>query len=156
MNFDAAFLKSRYDYERQRREQLAAALTLPIGLPTVFGGAIVAMARSFTYGDPVLTWMFGVLLASAAVAFAVCAWWLARACHPQDTTYLPLLADSQRSRDEFNEFAAVMEQYDGERVEGLEAQFDEHIIEATGRNTKNNDYRSDQLHLARPGIIAIA
>ena len=35
MNFDADFLKDRYDYELQRREQLTTALTLPVGVFTV-------------------------------------------------------------------------------------------------------------------------
>ena len=49
MKFDFDSLKSRYDYELQRREQLTAALTLPVGVLTVLGGAMTAMARSFSY-----------------------------------------------------------------------------------------------------------
>ena len=48
---DFSFIKSRYDYELQRREQLFTALTLPVGILTVLGSAIVAMARSFSYRD---------------------------------------------------------------------------------------------------------
>ena len=44
MKFAFDFLKDRYDYELQRREQLTAALTLPFGVLTVLGGAMVAMA----------------------------------------------------------------------------------------------------------------
>ena len=59
MKFDFDFLKSRYDYELQRREQLTAALTLPVGVLTVLGGAMTAMARSFSYQDGLLTWFSG-------------------------------------------------------------------------------------------------
>lgn len=60
MKFDFDFLKDRYDYELQRREQLTAALTLPVGVLTVLGGAMAAMARSFSYEDSLLTWIFGM------------------------------------------------------------------------------------------------
>ena len=57
MKFDFDFLKDRYDYELQRREQLTSAITLPVGVLTVLGGAMAAMARSFSYEDTLLTWI---------------------------------------------------------------------------------------------------
>ena len=39
--FDFDFLKSRYDYELQRKEQLTTALTLPVAVLTGLGGAII-------------------------------------------------------------------------------------------------------------------
>ena len=48
MKFEFDFLKDRYDYELQRREQLTAALTLPVGVLTILGGAMAAMARQET------------------------------------------------------------------------------------------------------------
>jgi hypothetical protein len=91
MKFDADFLKDRYDYELRRREELTSALTMPIGVLTVLGGAMAAMARSFTYRDALLTWAFGILLALAVAAFVICMVRLARAYHPQKYLYLPLL-----------------------------------------------------------------
>lgn len=44
MRFD--FVKNRYDYELQRKEQLTAALTLPVGVLSGLGGLIALMARS--------------------------------------------------------------------------------------------------------------
>jgi len=51
MRFDSEFLKDRYDYELQRKEQLTSALTLPVGILTILGGAMVAMARSFSHRE---------------------------------------------------------------------------------------------------------
>ena len=91
MKFDFDFLKDRYDYELQRREQLTAALTLPVGVLTILGGAMAAMARSFSYKDGLLTWAFGILLGSAVIAFFLCMLNLGRAYHRQTYIYLPML-----------------------------------------------------------------
>ncbi len=55
---DFAFLKNRYDFELDRKEKLTAALTLPVGVLSVLGGALIAMVRSFTYSNSELTWFF--------------------------------------------------------------------------------------------------
>ncbi len=43
---DFAFLKNRYDFELDRKEKLTAALTLPVGVLSVLGGALIAMLIS--------------------------------------------------------------------------------------------------------------
>jgi hypothetical protein len=80
--FDFDFLKNRYDYELQRKEQLTTALTLPVAVLTGLGGAIVAMARSFSYRDALVTWLFSPVLVADGIAFFVCLVYLARAYHP--------------------------------------------------------------------------
>ena len=155
MNFDADFLKDRYDYELQRREQLTSALMLPVGVLTALGGAMVAMARSFSYEGRLLTWTFGIFLGLTAIAFVLCLICLARAYHSQRNIYLPLLADIKKSKEEFLEFAKVMARGEGEVLDEFENQFQEHIIFAADRNTQNNDYRSNQLHLARINLFAV-
>jgi hypothetical protein len=106
--FDFDFLKSRYDYELQRKEQLTTALTLPVAVLTGLGGAIVAMARSFSYHDALLNWSFGPVLVADGLAFFVCLVYLARAYHRQTYVFLPLLRQIDHSREEFLEFAEVM------------------------------------------------
>jgi len=153
MDFDSDFLKDRYDYELRRREELTGALSMPVGVLTVLGGATTAMARSFSYRDPPLTWAFGILLGFAVVAFVVSMVRLARAYHPQKYMYLPLLGAIKKSKEEFLDFAKFMAEGEGEVLDEFERQFDEHIIDAADRNTRNNDYRSDQLHLARLALF---
>ena len=42
MKFDFDFLKDRYDYELKRKDQITAALTLPVGILTrIFDFAVV-------------------------------------------------------------------------------------------------------------------
>jgi hypothetical protein len=108
MDFDSDFLKDRYDYELRRREELTGALSMPVGVLTVLGGAMAAMARSFSYRDQPLTWAFGILLGFAVVAFVVCMVRLAHAYHPQKYMYLPLLGAIKKSKEEFLDFARFM------------------------------------------------
>ena len=65
--FDFDYLKSRYEFELQRKEQLTGQLTLPVAVLGLLGSAIVAMARSFSYREIALTIpfvIFAVLLFS--------------------------------------------------------------------------------------------
>lgn len=105
MDFD--FLKDRYDYELQRKEQLTAALTLPVGVLTVLGGAIVAMARSFSYQDALLAWPFGLLVAVDVGAFFACLLYLGKAYHRQKYIYLPLLARLEEWENDYERSYAV-------------------------------------------------
>ena len=58
MKFNFNFQKDRYDYELKRKDQITAALTLPVGILIALGAAIAAMARSFSYTDGYLKWFF--------------------------------------------------------------------------------------------------
>jgi hypothetical protein len=153
--FDFDFLRSRYDYELQRKEQLTTALTLPVAVLTGLGGAIVAMARSFSYQDALLTWSFGPVLAGDGLAFFVCLVYLARAYHRQTYVFLPLLRQIDQSREEFLEFAHVMAGGVGEVLEEFEKQMRKRMIDAADSNTQTNDERSGLLNRARVALYAV-
>jgi ABC-type Na+ efflux pump permease subunit len=152
---DFGFIKSRYDFELQRREQLTTALTLPVGILGLLGGAIIAMARSFSYNDSRLTVAFGTLLSFDAVAFAACLIVLGRVYHRQTYMYLPLLGDLERTRETFLEAAQVMAGGEAEVLEAYDRELRRHVIEAADRNTVNNDERSRLLYWARLSLFAV-
>jgi len=154
MKFDFDFLKDRYDYELQRREQLTAALTLPVGVLTILGGAMVAMARSFSYKDCLLTWVFGILLGLTGIAFFLCMLNLGRAYHRQTTTYLPLLGDLQKVREEWRAFYEEAHQR-GAGDDSFQHELEARIIAAADRNTQRNDLRSHYLYLSRIALFAV-
>src|SRR2546428_9362621 len=137
--FDFDFLRNRYDYELQRKEQLTTALTLPVAVLSALGGAIVAMARSFSYREALLTWSFGSVLSADGLAFFVCLVYLARAYHRQTYVFLPLLGEIDKSREEFLEFATVMAGGEAEVLEAFENQMRQRMIDAADRNTQTND-----------------
>jgi len=153
--FDFGFLKNRYDYELHRKEQLTAALTLPVGVLTVLAGALVGMARSFTYRESVLVVLFGSFVAFAAVAFLTCLVFLTRAYHRQTYSFLPLLADIDRARNEFLEYADAMAGGEADVLEAFEHQMRGRMIEAADQNTLMNDERSALLHRARVALYAV-
>ncbi|OFW47291.1 MAG: hypothetical protein A3J29_08875 [Acidobacteria bacterium RIFCSPLOWO2_12_FULL_67_14b] len=153
--FDFDFLRNRYDYELQRKEQLTAALTLPVAVLSALGGAIVAMARSFSYLEPLLTWSFGTILAAEGFAFVACLAYLARAYHRQTYVFLPMLGEIDKSREEFLEFAPAMAGGEAEVIEAFETQMRQRMIEAADRNTQTSDERSGLLHRARLALYAV-
>ncbi len=154
MKFDFDFLKDRYDYELQRREQLTAALTLPVGVLTILGGAMAAMARSFSYKDGLLTWAFGILLGPAVIAFFLCMLNLGRAYHRQTYIYLPMLGVLQKFREAWRAFHK-QEQKKGEADDSFQHELEKRIIDAADRNTRNNDQRSRYLFWSRLALFAV-
>ena len=155
MKFDFDFLKDRYDYELKRKDQITAAVTLPVGILIALGTVMVAMAQSFSYTGGYLTWFFLPLLVSSVVAFLLCVVCISFAYHRQETWYLPPLSKLQKTRETWR--GLYKEIY--VRTPGASSLSDEQlfqtaddlfqdelqtkIIEAADHNTRNNDVRSN-------------
>ena len=164
MKFDFDFLKDRYDYELKRKDQITAALTLPVGVLIALGTVMAAMARSFSYRDGYLTWCFLIFLLLAADAFFLCVVCLGLAYHRQTYWYLPQLSELQKIRESWRGGyikAASYDEHEKELVikEGedlFQRVLEMRIIEAADENTKNNDMRSDRyLYRARAAIFVV-
>ena len=84
---DFQFVKDRYDYELQRKEQLTAALTLPVGILSLLSGWIGSMAQWFSYTDALLTDLFAPIIAADVFTVSVCLLYLARAYHRRRYVY---------------------------------------------------------------------
>jgi hypothetical protein len=153
--FDFDFLKNRYDYELQRKEQLTTALTLPVAVLSALGGAVIAMARSFSYREALLTRSFYLVFLTDGLAFFICLIFLARAYHRQTYVFLPLLRDIDNSQGEFLKFASLMAGGEGEVLAAFENQMRGRMIDAADRNTQTNDERSGLLHRARLSLYTV-
>lgn len=151
------FLKARYDFELDRKERLTAALTLPVGVLSVLGGAMTAMGRSFSYRDPALTAFFLTFLVAAVVSFFLCAHRLWRAYHAQTYVYLPLLGQLEKWEEEDREFRSYVEATGGnlEDEEDFDSWLRKRIISAADANTESNDQRSKWLHQSRIWLFAV-
>jgi hypothetical protein len=148
------FLKERYDFELNRREQLTAALALPVGVLGGLGSVLALMARSFVYRHDLLTKLFVPFLVVDVVAFFACLTYLARAYHRQKYLYLPLLQELQDWENLFvglHSYEVAMGQAD----EAFEKHIGERIIEAADRNTQNNDERSRLLYWSRVSLFVV-
>jgi hypothetical protein len=153
--FDFDYLKDRYEYELQRKEQLTGQLTLPVAVLGLLGSAIVAMARSFSYQGMLLSVAFVVILGGASLAFLLCLVYLGRSYHRQTYVFLPLLDDTEQSREEFLKFAPVMAGGEAEVLHEFEKQMRGRMISAADRNTQTNDERSGLLHRARLALFLV-
>jgi hypothetical protein len=151
------FLRERYDFELDRKDKLTDALALPVGVLTVFAGANVAMAQSFSYKDPWLTGLFLLFLFLAIVAFYVCSYRLWRAYHAQTYIYLPLLEKLEEWEEEDRQFRAYVEDTGGDVSQ--EQDFDSfmraRIISAADQNTESNDRRSKWMHQSRIWLFVV-
>jgi hypothetical protein len=152
---DFKFINDRYDFELQRKEQLTASLNLPVGILGGLGSLLALMTRSFTYADPVLTWIFLPLVGFAVGAFVVCLIQFSRAFHRQRYTYLPLLGDLESARKQFLEMADVMAGGEAEVIEAFNDNLRRRMIDAADRNTTANDARSGMLHWGRVWLFAV-
>jgi hypothetical protein len=153
MQFDSVFLKTRYDYELDRRDKLTTALAMPVGLLTVFGGSMTAMARSFTYQDQRLTIAFLVFLVLGVCAFFGCAWRLWHAYSRQTYEYLPLLSELREAQREWRLFFEEAHAPGADEAFGEE--FDTRIIKAADENTRLNDNRAGWIHQSRQWLLAV-
>jgi hypothetical protein len=151
---DFEFLKSRYDFELQRKEQLTAALTLPVAVLSGLGGAIVAMARSFTYTDEVLTRAFLVAVGFDIAAFIVCLVCLGLAYHRQHYSSFERLSTLEEWRNNYLTVLTLR----GMRTDAescVREDLRRCMIEAADRNSANNNARTGNLYVARLALCGV-
>jgi hypothetical protein len=145
---DFEFLKDRYDFELQRKEQLTTALSLPVGVLGGLGSLLAVMVRSYSFRNDAASWIFGLTIASAICSFFGCMIQLARAYHRQRYKFLPLLRELDEKLEEWRAFYSDAG-YPGAEEDFFNHELRTHIIEAADRNTENNDARSSLLFWAR-------
>lgn len=152
---DFAFLKDRYDYELQRKEQLTAGLTLPVGVLGALGGLIAAMAQAFNYDQSWLTKIFRGCLVADVLAFFVCLVLLGAAYHRQSYQYLPLLHALDAAKTEFDEYNEWIVANGGEIEGDFDSYLRQRIIEAADGNTEESERRHRYLFRARLALFAV-
>jgi hypothetical protein len=142
------FLKDRYDFELQRKEQLTAALALPVGALGVLGSLLAVMVRSFDFRGDSTSWLFGMAVTAAVCSFFGCLVQLARAYHRQTYRYLPLLKELDDKLEEWRAFYAETG-FTGDEEDFFIHELRTRIIDAADQNTQSNDARSALLYWAR-------
>ena len=149
------FLKERYDYELQRKEQLTTSLTLPVGVLGGLGSVMALMGRPFTYRDTTLTAIFVPTLVVDILAFVFCMAYLSRAYHRQTYLYLPRLVEPEQWENEFREFNAYVASSAGDVEEAFAGHLRNRIIQAADRNTERNDERAGLLYWSRVALLTV-
>ncbi|MEQ1913237.1 MAG: hypothetical protein ABMA15_30775 [Vicinamibacterales bacterium] len=149
LDFD--FLKDRYDFELQRKEQLTSALALPVG---GLGSLLAVMVRTFSFHRDLTGVAFGLALLAALVSFFCCLVCLARTYHRQTYKYLPTLRELDDKLGEWRSFYREVGS-PGAETDFFVHELRAHIIEAADRNTENNDARSYLLYWARLWLFSL-
>jgi hypothetical protein len=150
--FDIEPLLRRYDLELDRRDKLTSALSFPVGVLSGLGGLLAAMARSFTYREPLLTVIFSVLLVAAVVAVAVALIFFGNAYHGETYELLPTLGELGAARRNYSEY---YEDNEKAAYQDFEDNLRFRIIEATDRNANSNDRRQGYLHRANITLFIV-
>ena len=153
LDFD--FIKDRFDFELTRKEHLTNALTMPIGVVSAVAGVCAGLARSFSYPDSWLSWVFVPLFVVNIFAIIACLWNLASAYHLQTYEYLPLLGALAESQEEFREFASYVKSSDGTLIEHFDEELRGSIIKAADANTRTNEKRVEYLRVGRLWLFAV-
>lgn len=152
---DFEFLKERYNFELARKEDLTAALPLPVGVLTGLGGIMAAMGQSIDDASTVWTWLFLVPFASDVAAFVVALVFLAYAYHGQDYGYLPRLGELQADQEEIYRYFGENGGDDELARAEFQRQLERRMIEAADRNATSNDRRAAHLHRARQCLLGV-
>ena len=145
---DFAFVKDRYDFELARKEQLTAALGLPVGILGLLGSLLAVIVRSFPFQPNAISWLIGGALTAAVLSFFCCLVQLGRAYHRQHYRYLPLLRELNEKLNEWQAFYQDAGYPDAE-LDFFTQELRTRIMDAADANTLNNDARSALLHWAR-------
>ena len=118
----------------------------------VLGGAIVGLARSFSYDRVVLTRLFVSIVSVDAMVFIAGLAYLARACREQ-YLYLPPLKTVAEWEEDYRQFVTSAVQTTPATTP--DERLLERIIEAADHNTATNDARSDLLWKARAVLLVL-
>jgi hypothetical protein len=131
---DLPFLIARYDRELDRKDNLTAAVGLPVTIVAALGGLIVTMANGFTYKTDTLTTAFVFALLLDTIFGGLCLFWLAKNYSGSEYEFVPRLGELEETR-------AAMEE-EGEPRDLFEDLLRGSIIKAADANAKTNDTRS--------------
>lgn len=152
---DLEFLKARYDFELDRKDELTGALALPVGVLSGLGGLLMAMVRSFSFEDQWTTIAFVGLGVIDAVGFIACLCLFGRAYHAQTYEYLPLLGELDIADRQFDEYNRHLESTGGTVDETFASHLRQQIIRAADSNTESNDRRSKWMHQGRALLFVV-
>lgn len=143
------------DFELERKDRLTEALTLPVGVLTVLGSVLGALAQAFEYDDNLSTQIFVVIGVLEVIAFTTCLCYLVRAYHAQEYVYLPTLRELADSKHELLDFFEMIEGTKEDAFADITRSLEARIIEAADSNTANNDRRSFLLYRGRIALFVV-
>jgi hypothetical protein len=151
---DPEFLRKEYEAEWERRDHLQAAASVPLGVLTLLGSAMVFLVQKF---DATGTWMavtFWLAWGIAGAAYAIAVYMLVRSYFGYMYRRLPLPSQLRTYESDFTAYMASLRSAD---PAVLRRDLEEHLasayIDAVDRNAVNNINRGAYLHKANAASV---
>jgi hypothetical protein len=147
------FNKEHYFFEVNRRHQLTSALTIPIGVLTVLGGALLVIAKNLEAPLGILEVIQFLLIVVSAISMGVTIFFLIKSYFNYSYGYI---ATPKELKEHFEALVAYYSDINGSRQDAekeLEEYINSEYAEHTHRNTQNNDTKSSYLHKANGFLI---
>lgn len=140
-----------YEAEVSRRDRLRGSLSLPVGVLTVVGGALVATTASFpAAADWRLATLFWIFSTAAVVAGLLCATHLVRSFHGRTYSLIAspkLLREHYLALDVWHKNSQTLAHQDAAKAD-FSDWLDERYVEAADHNRNQNNQASKELFVA--------
>lgn len=138
--------QQQYDAEAQQRTAIESALTVPVGVVTVLGGAVYLLASAFHYEMAWPSFTFATLTAAAFLALCISACYLMRVLHGFEYSRIPTPTELWAHYGSLKDYAAA---YGGDADADFAEFLNERLAQATERNAENNASKLSRLHNAK-------
>ena len=138
--------KALYFFEWSRRDQLTAALTIPIAADVLLGGLLAFLLRQYPYAADWLTVLFVVLIGTTVVFLVGSVFWLARSYHGYDYDRLPMSGDLLAHANTLRSYYEGVNDAEARVDEDFDAEFVDRLVSATDVNARNNIKKAAHLH----------
>jgi len=152
------FYKDHYTLEGARKNDLAAALSLPVGILSLILGALVVMAKELHLPLKTAEVFQLVFISLSASACALCAYFVFRSLYGFAYGFVPTAMQLQNYEEQLRTYHVAAGRTEAEArsladTETLDYLYGEFAKNAD-RNSTNNDIKSAFLHKCHGAIIA--
>lgn len=148
------FLFHLYRDTWHRRDQMAAEMSLPVGLLTLLWGSMILLVRSTPWDSGADAWLFGLmaLLLFACAAFFRAAWYLLKSYHGYEYATIPTASDMLAYRASVESAYSQLDDREARTMAAFDAYLRGVLAQATDKNTECNEVRSARLYMVRRAI----
>jgi len=147
------FYKNHYFFELNRKDQLASAVTIPAGLITFIGGAIIAILNTIDkpFNCLEITELFLLILATVAILVSI--FFLIKSYFNYGYGFIATSLEIMKYKKELEEFYNDDEDKDKIVQNKIESFVNKEYVKYTDLNTRNNDRKSSFIHKANWALI---
>lgn len=145
--------KNHYFFELSRKDQLASAVTIPAGLLTIIGGAIVTIAHTIDMPFTRLEISELILLGLATVCVFISIYFLIRSYFHYGYGFIATTLEIKKYKEELEDYYQGTKKVNKKVNCEIEEFINNQYVKHTDLNTRNNDRKSSYIHKANWALI---